>query len=448
MKYLRILVLVLFAACVVAPVSAAAPAVKEWTWFVFLNADNNLDSFGVGDQNEMAKIGSNDFLNIVSLIDRENGPATLNYIEKGNVKKVKDLGEVDMGDYKYFAKMTLEIAKAYPAKHYAVIIWNHGSGWDKKGPIVTKGISYDDSTGNHITTEQLTLATSEIKKGLGKNLDVLGFDACLMAMMEVFYAVKDTCDYCVGSEETEPGEGYPYDQILKGLTKGMAPEAFVQHWVKAYTASYSGGSQGTEDCTQSAVACAKLGALKDAIDGFAKAAIAGSFGAQFKTALNSVQSFYISDNIDLAHFVSLLKDIDDAGLKNAIAKVEAAIKAAVVANGNNGYSMKNASGIAIFFPAYSYSFSTEYLKLAFAKDGMWDEMVQDFFKKSTNAIAADAAHGDLSSLISYVATANANNREISANLIGKLNFALFSEGTADAGLQASVQNLITELKAK
>ena len=50
----------------------AANAEKEWTLAVFLNADNNLDRFGVADQEEMSKVGSSDFLNIVSLIDREN----------------------------------------------------------------------------------------------------------------------------------------------------------------------------------------------------------------------------------------------------------------------------------------------------------------------------------------------------------------------------------------
>ncbi|HPW57436.1 MAG TPA: hypothetical protein PLK58_02260, partial [Candidatus Rifleibacterium sp.] len=76
---------------------ANAAAVKDWTVAVFLNADNNLDPFGVEDQREMAKVGSSDFLNIVSLIDREHGPAQINYIEKNNIKKVKDMGEMDMG---------------------------------------------------------------------------------------------------------------------------------------------------------------------------------------------------------------------------------------------------------------------------------------------------------------------------------------------------------------
>ena len=80
-----------------AAASYAAPAkkpakknpVKEWTFAVFLNCDNNLDRFGVEDQEEMARIGSNENLNVVTLIDRERGPAQINYIEKVTSRRLK-----------------------------------------------------------------------------------------------------------------------------------------------------------------------------------------------------------------------------------------------------------------------------------------------------------------------------------------------------------------------
>ncbi|HNV71360.1 MAG TPA: clostripain-related cysteine peptidase, partial [Candidatus Ozemobacteraceae bacterium] len=191
------------------PVTIPQP-LKEWTFAVFLNADNNLDPFGVEDQVEMSKIGSSNWLNIVTLIDRERGPAQWNYIEKGKVTKVKDMGELDMGDYKQFIDFVKFVKTNFPAKKYMIGIWNHGSGWKAAGKIV-RGVSYDDSTGNHITTNQLVGALGEAKKILGKNIDILNFDCCLMQMAEVVYACKDSCDYIVASEETEPGKGTPYD---------------------------------------------------------------------------------------------------------------------------------------------------------------------------------------------------------------------------------------------
>ncbi|HOY67683.1 MAG TPA: clostripain-related cysteine peptidase [Candidatus Ozemobacteraceae bacterium] len=450
-RVISILAVALFVAFCVAPASAAPRAEKEWTWMVFLNADNNLDSFGVQDQDEMAKVGSNDWLNIVSLIDREKGPATLNYIEKGKVTPVKDMGELDMGDYKLLTQFVKDMAAQYPAKHYALIVWNHGSGWkNKPGDNIMKGISYDDSTGNHITTNQLTLVTSEIKKALGRNLDIFSFDACLMQMAEVAYAMKGDVDYIVASEETEPGAGYPYDGILATLKKDMTPAEFCKTWVAAYTASYNNGSQGSSASTQSALDMSKFDAMIDAINGFAKASIAGSYGAQFKDALAKVQKFYYRTNIDLPHLVSLLKTtIKDEAFLTAANKLEVAMADAILANGTNGSTMKNAKGLAVFFPNTSYSFSSDYLALDYAKNTLWDEMVQDFYKKTTAPkIVADLQNGDISSMMEYVRTANANNREVSADLIGKVNFAIFAENATTASVQELVKNLVSELKTK
>ncbi len=106
-RVLSIVMLVLVACAFCAPVSAAQ---KDWTFMVFLNADNNLDSFGVGDMQEMASAGgSNDNINVVCLIDRENGPATLNYITKEGPQVVKELGEIDMGDYKEYVNYILVV---------------------------------------------------------------------------------------------------------------------------------------------------------------------------------------------------------------------------------------------------------------------------------------------------------------------------------------------------
>ncbi len=438
--------LVLIASLISIPSYAAQ---KEWTWMVFLNADNNLDSCGVDDQNEMAKVGSNDFLNIISLIDRENGPATLNYIEKGKIKKLKDMGELDMGDYKVMVKFVKDMVAAYPAKHYALIVWNHGSGWDKAKAATLKGISYDDSTGNHITTAQLGTAMKEIKGIIGHNLDIFAMDACLMQMIEVAYEVRASCDFVLASEETEPGDGYPYDEMLAGLKKGMTPADFCKHLVKAYCASYNGGSQGSEASTQSAIDCSKLDALRAALDGFAKVAIAGKFAPQFKTALDKVQEFYYSENKDFLHLVQLLKgSIEDQDFQKVAKALEAALKVAIIANGNVESSMANAFGLAVYFPTSSYSFSSNYSQLAWAKDSMYDEMVQDYYKKSNSNIVDDVENGDTSSLYGFVSTANANNREVSADLISKLNFRLHSEGNLNRSLLDTVSGLVQELKSR
>ena len=448
-RVFSILAIALLACCFCTPAGAATP--KEWTFMVFLNADNNLDSFGVGDLKEMvAAGGSNDHLNIVCLLDREKGPATLYYVTKDGEQTVKDMGEIDMGDYREYVRFVTDTAKAYPAKNYCSIIWNHGSGWKNANGEILKGISYDDSSGNHITTNQLTVALKEIEVALGKKLEVFCFDACLMQMMEVAYAMKDGCDYLVASQETEPGEGYPYKEIISNFKKGMNPEAVAKMVVKEFAASYDGGSAGNSSTTHSALKCSEIGNLTDALNGFAKAAMAGEFAVEFKSALNRVQKFYYRTNIDLGHFVTLAKEsIKDVGFQTAAKKLEEAYAKTVISNGLSGFNTKSATGLAIYFPTSSYSFSAEYKDLAFAKDCMWEAMVKDYYKKAAvKTLVADVSNGDVSSLVEYVSTANENNREVSADVIARLNFRVFAEGDLDEATQTNVRNLISELKTK
>jgi hypothetical protein len=448
-RVMSILVLVLVACAIYAPANAAAQ--KEWTFMVFLNADNNLDAFGADDLDEMALGGgSNEYRNIVCLIDREHGPATLNYVKKSGPEVIKNMGEMDMGDYKEFVKFVTDTAKAYPAKHYCAIIWNHGSGWKDANGEILKGISYDDSSNNHITTAQLTTATKEIEENLGKKLDILCFDACLMQMLEVQYAVKDTCDYLIASEETEPGEGYCYDDILKAWKKDTNPADLATLIVEEYAKSYNGGSAGYSSTTQSAIECKKLNDVRDAINGFAKATIAGNYATEFKNALTRVQKFYYRTNIDLIHFVELLKkDIKDEAFLTAANKLEAACKAAVHKSAISGYSTKNAKGIAVYFPTSSYSFSYQYKDLAFAHDTMWESMVKDYYKKSTaQKVLAQAKEGSVEALRSYVKTANVKNAEVTADLITRVNFGVFTEGGVDEATETNVRTLINELKTK
>ena len=141
--------------------------------------------------------------------------------------------------------------------------------------------------------------------------------------------------------------------------------------------------------------------------------------------------------------------IADEAFQTAASKLLAAIDKAVLINGLSGYNTKNATGLAVYFPASSYSFSPEYKDLAFAKDTMWEAMVKDYYKKtSTKELVAAVSSGDISGLIDYVATANEKNRDISADLISKMNFRVFTEGGLDEATQNNVRNLLSELKTK
>ncbi len=444
-----------FAATPAKKTAKKAP-VKEWTFAVFLNADNNLDEFGVEDQEEMSRVGSNENLNIVTLIDRECGPAQINYIEKGKIKKIKDMGELDMGDYKELVKFCKFIKENYPAKHYMIGIWNHGSGWKAKtDKNVVRGVSYDDSSNNHITTNELTTATKLCSEALGQKIDVINMDCCLMGMVEVAYAIKDNCNYFVGSEEVEAGKGTPYDDVLKGLKPGMAPKDFANHWVNAYAKSYQGGSQGRDDSTQSAIDLSKVDTLVDALNGFAKAIMSGNYADKISPAVGKTVKFEYPENIDLLHFLKNLRPSieGESSVITAMDKVEKAAKTVIINNKTTGRSAssnryKNAEGIAIYLPQ-RFNMESKYADLGFSKVSMWDDMILALrSQRDVKETVDNACKGEFKGLKSAISEAKKNPRSQYARmLVRELNYVAYTEKKIPAKDQAEFDRLFKSLKS-
>ncbi len=339
-------------------------AKAKWTFIVFLNGDNDLDPFGEKDLTEMKKVGSTPDVNIVVLQDRFKKPARKLIVNKGAVQVLEEVGEIDMGDYKELVKCVKWAHEKYPAEKYLVDIWNHGAGWKKsRAKQVFKGISYDDQSGNHITTPQLGEAMKQIKGVIGHNVDVLGMDACLMQMMEVGYEVRDAVNYIAASEETEPGNGWPYDLILGPLVKnpGMSASELAVLTVQAYKQGYS--SNKNENTTQSAVDCSKFDAVCAKLDNFANAMLAKLSDAKVKAGLkkaaSAVQVYAYDDNCDLGHFCQLVNaNVKDDAINKAASELLAVLVSVpsklVLANSITGPGgVKDSTGLAIYLPKSS-----------------------------------------------------------------------------------------------
>ena len=223
--------------------------VANWTVMVYINAKNNLEQFGLLNVNQMEMVGSTDKVKIavelgrMSTYDSSDGgwKGERRYIiQKDNDTNhisspvLQEIAKADMGDWHHLVDFVNWAKKTAPAQHYMLIVWNHGSGWDKSGGLKDnwlRGISYDDETGNHMSTPDLGNALAAIGK-----LDIYASDACLMQMAEVDYQIKDYTSYIVGSEQTEPGDGYTYNTILGPLVAnpGMSALDLAKVTVKSY----------------------------------------------------------------------------------------------------------------------------------------------------------------------------------------------------------------------
>ena len=294
---------------------------REWTVMVYLCADNNLDELGLDNLQEMADAGSTANRSIVALLDRFNAPATEYVIEGRKAVVLRERGELNMGDPAVLTGFVQDTIARYPAQHYALILFNHGTGWRNRSDG-WRGIAYDDSSGDHLSTAELQTVTADIARHLGRNLDLLGFDACLMQMIEVAYAVRQSVDHVVGSEELEPQYGYPYDSILKALISGMSPGDLARTIVRKYENFYSTRSSKTayrpvknqrdpEGTTQSAIKCSRLNDLRASLDAVCAELMKGDHIDRVQQAIARAQRFCTSTHADLGDFLVALKQADN-----------------------------------------------------------------------------------------------------------------------------------------
>ncbi len=379
------------------------PSIKndtaEWTVMVYLDADNNLESAGIDDINEMEIVGSTTEVNIVVQVDRipysvlasnnqgyaddtsnDNWTTTRRYFITQDFDPVQinsqlksDLGELNMGDPQTLIDFTNWATINYPAKKYLLVIWNHGGGF--RSLSLTKDIAWDDTSGgDKITMPELEYALSAINTQMGKNIDIVGMDACLMAMTEVAYQIKDYADILVTSEENEPGDGWPYDTILDQLVVNptVSPEQLATDIVDEYVFSYPYGN-----VTQSAIDLNYMDTLTSQLSNLASAIMDDSLTLKSNYILASNSSQYYdgdSDFIDLYDFCNQLVTYSNSlEVKNIALNIQQTLNYAVIKSGYSGESVSRSKGLSIYFPYIDYD--SYYDDTNFSQDTKWDEML-------------------------------------------------------------------------
>ena len=365
--------------------------IAEWTVMVYLDADNNLESAGIDDINEMEIAGSTTEVNIVVQLDRipysvltanhqgfaddtSNGNWTNTrryYITQDfdpvqiNSQLKSDLGELNMGDPQTLIDFTDWATINYPAKKYLLVIWNHGGGF--RSLNLSKDIAWDDTSGgDRITMSELESALSAISTQMGKNIDIVGMDACFMAMAEVAYQIKDYANILVTSEESTPFDGWPYDTILGELAGNplTSSRQLAADIVDKYIFSYAYGN-----VTQSAIELSYMDTLTSQLSNLALAIMNDSLNSKSKYILASESSQYYGnpDFIDLYDFCNQLFVYSNSlQVKNIALSIQQTLNDAVIKSGYRGGSLSGSKGLSIYFPWYYSYNSNKYNSTNFA----------------------------------------------------------------------------------
>ncbi len=270
------------------------PTHKKWTFLVYLGGDNNLSSYADGDVEEMMEVGSSDDVNILVLWDNSNTKHGYYYIENGEYVLLEDLGEINMGDPQTAKNFINYAVENFPADKYAFSYWNHGGAVDRSTPS-TKGVCWDDTNNHdHLSELEQSNIMEYFTNKIGKKLELIGFDACLMATAEIIYQYKDYANYLVASEENEPGYGWDYD-FLQSIVSN--PNANGDVLAQAVLDSYSNFYGSYDKVTFSAIDLSSASQLGSALNTFGNAAMnSGISGSTFKSLSEECVKFGYDPN--------------------------------------------------------------------------------------------------------------------------------------------------------
>lgn len=287
------------------------------------------------------------------------------------------IGEKNSGDPQTLREFIDWAVAVAPARQYALILWDHGGGLE--------GFNYDDdsSPADPLTPAELAAALS----GLPFRFGVLGFEACLMSLVEVADQLGPYAEYLVASQEVVAGEGYNHVTAFASLAQRpdrVTAGNLAAGIVRSFEAEHRG--QAFHADTYSAIDTSRLDAFGAALKEFTTEALhwladdPAHSSALFRNARRAATSFLNRPEYrDIQQFLDHVIAHTPAGAPlNSRAEQARAVLAELVASRTN--DRRGTGGVSIYFPSPADGIDPGYAAQAglFATDARsgWLRMLQ------------------------------------------------------------------------
>jgi hypothetical protein len=395
---------------------------------VYMIGDQSLNNSGFADLKEMKKIGSTSEVAIIAQFSRgvKNRPTKRYHFRKNNRNSplsadvVEDLGMTNSADPKALEDFIRWGGEKFPARHYLLVMWGHGNGADDENvpnasnnPLLLEegvsnpdvkrraapratarsiGITQSDSIFDGVAVDFLDTckfkkALQSAKEVLGREIDILGMDSCLMSGAEICYQARNSARLTVAPEWVGPADGWPYDKILDELVKKptMRPIDLARNIMGEYLASYA----DYEDISVTQAICdlSKSDMLARAVDRLAGALLKHLSIEKARKAIMlsrwQAQSYDGTSYVDLYDFCNLLQsNCQQKAIKIACQEVMKAIrpKGFVIKSVYQGQDAQYSYGLSIYFPLDEVS--RFYERLDFANETRWVAFLKEYVSKT------------------------------------------------------------------
>lgn len=206
---------------------------------------------------------------------------------------VHEEASANMGDAQTLYDFLHYASTNYPADKTAVTFWNHGGG-------SVSGAAFDEIYGlDSLDLAEMYQAFDAVwpATAAAPALELVGFDTCLMATIDVAAVFQNFAKYLVASEEVEPGNGWLYSGWLGALAADPTMEGDDLGIAICNTYFEGCEAAGTQDqATLSLTDLRKLDPLLEAYEAFGQEAFVAatqdpSFFAQLGRAAAQSENY-------------------------------------------------------------------------------------------------------------------------------------------------------------
>lgn len=364
-------------------VAASREPQPSWTFIVYLDGDNSLDAFGPINLQQISNgLVEGAGVNVVVLMDRLNQPAYTYEVTSGQIKIIQSLGEVDMGNPATLSSFVTFAIQNYPADQYFLDVWDHGGGYT--------GACWDESSGNHLTPHDIEIALANAETTTSSKVDIVGFDACLMSMIEVCYEMKDVTDIVIGSEMLIPGYGWPYAQWMTYISSNPTVDVYtlsgeLVHEYVAYYPKYKVQLSAVNEAEIPTIASSLTdlaNSLKTNLAVYRRAISRARGSTQQNQVLGTQSALY---HVDLQEFVtSINNDVPNTNVKQRCTQLMSKLQLAVFAEDHPSKLAsldKKQFGLTIYFPPNSRQYDVGYESAVpcFAQETTWVSFLKAYY---------------------------------------------------------------------
>jgi hypothetical protein len=250
------------------------------------------------------------------------------------------------------------------AKQYALILWGHGPEllFQPTPPNPT-----GDSNSLYLTPMQLRGALEDCRPPGRSRLDIVGFDACSMSMVEMAFELQGLADFMIASQDDVPDLSLPYDNLIELFRRdGNRPASLLKGGVEAYVSAYQdcicNANTGMKPVTLSVLNLKECGALESAVGTLAcallkakdEACLADMLIAARESSHDYAGGLYVDLHDFCTNLARQVKQLNAKDKREDIQRACRSVRDALI-KGTSNFILANSSnkrghGISIYLP--------------------------------------------------------------------------------------------------